>query len=465
MSATKYGLIGHPLGHSLSPYIHERIMDAAGISGRYELYDVQPKDFAKDMPILMRELQGFNCTIPYKTDVIPFLDSLDEAASRCQAVNTVINRRGYNTDRDGFLSVGLDLADKKVLILGAGGVSRMMAFEALSKNSKIWIYARNQEKAHKLAADLRSAGGQDIYVMPEEEFRMSGAFKASDNTDGDISAGDVDVVLNGTPLGMWPFCGELASPASIFRNGQQVFDTVYNPAATKWVLHAKKNGAHASGGLSMLFWQAVAAEQIWHPDRNFEKTRLLPILPDLSREMLRHFPVKYVFTGFMGAGKTTISKEVAHILKIPVYDLDEEIEQLRGCTVPEIFARDGEAGFRKTEASVLNELLSREGSALIATGGGALMQDTVRTCIRSHGAIIVYLQASLDCIWTRVGNGTGRPLLGDLCDEESSRFSKVACLYEVRLPVYESHCDIQINAEEERDAVVNKVISALGYGG
>src|SRR5665647_53220 len=110
MSATKYGLIGHPLGHSLSPYIHERIMDAAGISGHYELYDVQPKDFAKDMPILMRELQGFNCTIPYKMDVIPFLDSLDEAASRCQAVNTVINRRGYNTDRDGFLSVGLDLA-------------------------------------------------------------------------------------------------------------------------------------------------------------------------------------------------------------------------------------------------------------------------------------------------------------------------------------------------------------------
>jgi len=455
MSATKYGLIGHPLGHSLSPYIHERIMEATGISGRYELYDLSPQDFAKDLPVLLRDLQGFNCTIPYKMDVIPFLDSLDETASRCCAVNTVMNRRGYNTDRDGFLSVGIAMTGKKVLILGAGGVSRMMAYEALAQQAKIWICARNPQKAHKLAAELIAEGAKEVYVLPEEELQM-----VNDN-----SAGDLDVILNGTPLGMWPFCGELASPPSIFRAGQQVFDTVYNPAATKWVLHAKKNGARASGGLSMLFWQAVAAEKIWHPDKKFDDTRLHAILPDLSREMLRHSPVKYVFTGFMGAGKTTISREVAHLLKIPVYDLDDQIEERRGCSVAEIFARDGEAGFRKAEVAVLEELLSKEGSALIATGGGALMQDEVRAGIRSHGAMVVYLHASLDCLWTRVGNSTGRPLLGDVCDEAGDRFSKVACLYEVRLPTYESFCDIKIDAEKNRDAVVSEVISALGYGG
>ena len=460
MSATKYGLIGHPLGHSLSPYIHERIMDASGISGRYDLYDLDPKDLARDLPLLMRDLEGFNCTIPYKMDVIPFLDSIDETASRYSAVNTVMHRRGYNTDRDGFLAAGLDLAGKKVLILGAGGVSRMMAHEALSKNAKIWICARNQDKAHKLASDLRAAGGTNIAVISEEDLHH-----ASDIATSDISAGDVDVILNGTPLGMWPFCGEVASPPSIFRPGQQVFDTIYNPAATKWVLQARKNGAKASGGLKMLFWQAVAAEKIWHPDKNFDEARLLPILPDLSREMLRRFPVKYVFTGFMGAGKTVISKEVAHILKLPIYDLDEQIEERRGCTVPEIFARDGEAGFRRAEAEVLDELLSRDGSSLIAMGGGAIMQETVRACIRSHGAIIIYLYATLDCLWTRVGGGTGRPLLGDPCEDEGSRFSKVACLYEARLPVYESYCDIKINAEQDRAAVTQEVISALGYGG
>lgn len=460
MSVTKYGLIGHPLGHSLSPYIHERIMDAVGISGRYELYDLNPQDFARDLPLLMKDLAGFNCTIPYKLDVIPFLDSLDELASRYQAVNTVMNRRGYNTDRDGFLAAGLDLKDKKVLILGAGGVSRMMAHEALAQNAKIWISARNQEKAHKLASNLRASGGREVYVISEEDLH-----RASDISSSEISAGDVDVILNGTPQGMWPFCGEVAAPPSLFRPGQQVFDTIYNPASTKWVLQAKKNGAKASGGLTMLFWQAVAAEKIWHPEKKFDDARLLPILPDLSREMLRHFPVKYIFTGFMGAGKTVISKEVARILKLPLFDLDDEIEEQRGCTIPEIFARDGEAGFRRAEAAKLDELLSRKGSALIATGGGAVMQDVVRASIRSHGAIVVYLQASLDCLWTRIGRGTGRPLLGDSCDEESSRFSKAACLYEARLPVYESFCDIKINAEQDRDAVAHDVISALGYGG
>ena len=449
MSATKYGLIGHPLGHSLSPYIHERIMDAIGVSGRYELYDIDPKNLAKDIPVLMRELDGFNCTIPYKLDVIPFLDGLDESAANCGAVNTVMKRRGYNTDRDGFLAAGLDLSGKKVLIIGAGGVAHMMAHEALAQDAHIWICARNEGKVDRLVSELRAAGGTDIHVMPEDAFNL----------------GEMDVVLNGTPQGMWPFCGELASSTDGFRPGQQVFDTIYNPAATKWVLRAKKNGAQASGGLPMLFWQAVAAQKIWNPDRKFDQERLLSILPDLSREMLHRFSVKYVFTGFMGAGKTTISKEAAHILKIPVYDLDEQIEKTRGCTVSEIFARDGEAGFRKIEAAVLEELLSMEGSALIATGGGAVMQEQVRANIRSHGAMVIYLHASLDCLWARVGNKTGRPLLGDVCDDEGSRFSKAACLYEARLPIYEDYCDIKINAEEDQGAVVSQLIAALGYGG
>lgn len=450
MSVTKYGLIGHPLGHSLSPYIHERIMEAAGIRGRYELYDIRPEELSKNLPLLMRDLDGFNCTIPFKMDVIPFLDSLDDTAARYQAVNTVMDRRGYNTDRDGFLSAGLDLTGKKVLILGAGGVARMMAHEALSRSARLWIYARDQVKAHAFAEDLRDAGWESVSVLAEEELH---------------EARDMDVLLNGTPLGMWPFCGELASPSTLFRTGQQVFDTIYNPAATKWVLQAKKNGAHAEGGLRMLFWQAVAAQKIWHPDRKFDDARLLSILPDLSREMLHHFPVKYVFTGFMGAGKTTITKEAARILKIPVYDLDEQIEKIRGCSVDDIFARDGEAGFRRVETEVLEELLSREGSALISAGGGTILQEKARASIRTHGAMVVYLHASLDCLWMRVGNGTGRPLLGDLREEEGTRFTKVASLYEVRLPDYESYCDIRINAEEDRDAVVRNVISALGYGG
>jgi shikimate dehydrogenase len=451
MSATKYGLIGHPLGHSLSPYIQERIMDAMGISGRYELYDIPPEDLAKDLPVLMKELDGFNCTIPFKIPVIPFLDRLDETASRYQAVNTVWKGCGYNTDREGFLSIGLEMAGKKTLILGVGGVSRMMAFEALSQKAKVYLHARNPDKAHAFAEELRASGSKDVFVISDEEIRQ---------------ASDMDVLLNGTPSGMWPMCGQMPAPAGICRTGQQVFDTIYNPAATRWVLHARKNGAQAQGGIKMLFMQAVAAQKIWNPGSTFDERRWKPILSELTREMLRRFPVKYIFTGFMGAGKTTIAKEVGSMLHVDVFDLDEQIEKARGCTISEIFARDGEEGFRKTEAAILRTLLTKTGSALIATGGGAIFQQRVRDCIQEHNAIVVYLHASLDCIWSRIREGSDRPLMGNpASEEEGVRFTKAARLYEDRLPGYESECDIKIHAEKDRDAVISEVITALGYGG
>lgn len=450
MSVIKFGLIGHPLGHSMSPYIHERIMDEMGIRGRYELYEVEAKDFGKEFPILLKELDGFNVTIPYKMDVVPFLEGLDDSAMQCQAVNTVARRRGFNTDREGFLKMGLDMKEKKVLLLGSGGVSHMMGHEAAAARARIWICSRNQEKAHMLADRLRDAGAREVHVSPEEELH---------------GATDMDVVLNGTPVGMWPFCGEMPCPPDLFRPGQQVFDTIYNPAATRMVLRAKKAGAKAGGGLQMLFWQAVAAQKIWNPLRDFDDRRLAAILPGLAREMLREFPVKYVFTGFMGAGKTTIAKAVGKILKMPVFDLDEEIEKVRGCSIAEIFARDGEAGFRQAEAEVLDILLDEKGSALIAAGGGSVIQERVRESLRAHGAMTVYLHAPFDVLWMRIESGTARPLAGKPGDREEERFSKAARLYEVRLPVYESYCDIRINAEKERDAVISDVISALGYGG
>ena len=131
MSAIKAGLIGSPLGHSMSPYIHERIMEAGGISGTYELYEISPEELPKYAPILMRDLTGFNVTIPHKVSILPFLDETAPMVKEYGAANTVSGKIGYNTDVDGFLSCNIPMKDKKVLLLGAGGVSRMMAIEAL----------------------------------------------------------------------------------------------------------------------------------------------------------------------------------------------------------------------------------------------------------------------------------------------------------------------------------------------
>lgn len=450
MSVNKYGLIGHPLGHSLSPYIHERIMDAMNIKGRYELYDIKPEALSQDFPLLMRDLAGVNVTIPHKTGVIEMLDGLDASAASCGAVNTVYKGRGYNTDIDGFVSAGPDLTKKKVLVLGAGGVSRMMAFEAMKRDAKVRICARNEEKVLKLVAELSRIDASRVEVLPPEALH---------------AAYDDEVILNGTPVGMWPFCGETPFPGEAFLPGQVIFDTVYNPAATRMVLQAKKAGAKAGGGLAMLFAQAVAAEKIFHPDKVFDNERFKPILKDLSFEMLKKSPMKYVFTGFMGAGKTTIAREVAERIGIDMIDLDEEISKARGITVPEIFAQDGEAGFRKIEAAVLDELLKRPGSAIIACGGGAIIEERVRSIIRSRGAITIYLHAALDCLWNRVGNCAGRPLLKYPDEEESARFSRVARLYEMRLPIYEKYCDYRCDAEKEPYEVATEIVDALGFGG
>ena len=448
MSVTrKYGLIGHPLGHSLSPYIHERIMDEAGIQGTYTLYDLAPEELERAVPALLKDLDGFNCTIPHKSAIPDFLDSLDDVSRRYGAVNTVFKRRGYNTDREGFLASAPDLSGKRVLLLGAGGVSRMMASEAVVQGAKLTICARNAEKRDGLIQELRSQEGASASGIEYPEEADGTAF---------------DVLLNGTPLGMWPNARRMPTTAAVFREGQVVYDTIYNPCATKWLMQARMRGLEAVSGLSMLLLQAVAAQKIWNPDVDFAEERMLRILPELSRELLGRFPVKYLFTGFMGSGKTTIAARLSRILNIPFLDLDDEIVKARGCSIPEIFERDGEAGFRKTEALVLEELLKKPGSCLLALGGGAIVQEPVQRVCEQYQALTVLVDVSFAKIWQRVRNHGGRPLLGSQQESEGERFTKAAALYEARLPVYQGTADVTIDGDKSKAAVCAETLRIFG---
>lgn len=455
MSAIKLGLVGHPVEHSLSPYIHQRIMEASGISGSYELYDVAPAEMDRYAPILVRDLHGFNCTIPHKERVIEYLDSLDPLADRLKAVNTVFQRRGFNTDRDGFLASGVDITDKKVLLLGAGGVARMLAYEAAAKSASLSILARNIAKAEDIALEIRKSGHDNKHGCPIHVIA----------SECEAAGLEYDVILNATPVGMWPKCGSEPECASFIKEGVYLFDTIYNPPATRLVLRARKTGARASGGLPMLFHQALEAQKIWNPDVKFNTDRLLPIMEALPMELLKHFPVKVVLTGFMGAGKTTVGKRIAEILKIGFIDLDAEIERACGMSVTEIFESDGEQSFRQIESKILYEFLNRSGSAIIATGGGAILQPENRCAIEQRGAMNVYLHVPIEMIWDRIRRETHRPLAGTSGERETDRFMKVARLHEARLPEYEKHCDIKIAAVGEPEEVARDVISALGYGG
>lgn len=255
----RFCLIGHPLGHSLSPQIQARLFKLGGQVGSYTLRDAPPETlaglFAPGAPDGLRRYDGFNVTIPYKQAVIPYLDSLSPRAALYGAVNTVRcsggRLEGHNTDGEGFLRAlaGAGIALRgRVLLCGAGGVSHTMACEALSHGCALTVAARSAEKAGAFAAFLQQ--------------KIPGAAVSSRPL---CEAGEGwDLILNGTPSGMYPsLMKEMPVPAETARSAAAVFDAVYNPRETLLLRTAKAAGAKTLDGLSMLVWQAAAAQEIW----------------------------------------------------------------------------------------------------------------------------------------------------------------------------------------------------------
>ena len=225
MRAIEFGLIGHPLGHSLSPFIHQALLASAGLPGEYRLIDLQPEELAASIPELTRDLGGFNCTIPFKEAIIPLLDDLDPAAEKFYSVNTVWQGRGYNTDYLAFVNSCPAMAGHKIMILGAGGVGRMMTFAAAEAGAEICIMARRTEQSGALAAAVRRAYPDcQITTTPDlAEWLSNSPFDA----EGQKPWG----LINGTPLGMWPHTSGMPFPPELLSHFNWVFDTIYNPPA------------------------------------------------------------------------------------------------------------------------------------------------------------------------------------------------------------------------------------------
>lgn len=251
----KYGLIGHPLGHSMSPLIHEKLFALSGISDySYELIDIAPADLETRMEEL-RQLRGFNITIPHKTAVIPFADELSESALRYNSVNCISNNGGkfvgYNTDCDGFLRSAECLPlGGKVLLVGCGGVGRMIAIEAALHGAELTIAVIPQ--------DIRNAQ----LVMAEILAKCSSANVRICLVD-DIEGG-FDLLINATPEGMFPKTENCAVSDNVIADCGSFFDVIYNPTETLLMRKARALGKTAVGGASMLVYQAVKAHEYWY---------------------------------------------------------------------------------------------------------------------------------------------------------------------------------------------------------
>lgn len=251
-----YGLTGHPLGHSMSPIIHRELFKISGVDASYGLYETPSENLGEEFEKTLSALRGFNVTIPHKINIIEYLDELSPRAELFGAVNTVDVREdkivGYNTDCTGFLSA-LKMADIElggnVLLLGCGGVARMIAFESLLADAKLTIAVRKEDI--KAANELK----KEIF---EKLNKSCNIILLEDAGEG------YDLVINATPVGMYPKVDACPVDERVVAKAGAVFDVIYNPQETVFIKYAKKAGIKYSGGLSMLVWQAAVAQEIWN---------------------------------------------------------------------------------------------------------------------------------------------------------------------------------------------------------
>lgn len=276
-----FGLLGHPLGHSMSPFIHQALFALSGRPQPYALHDVAPEDLKTQVPKLLAG-QGFNITIPYKVEIIPFLTQLSEKAGLYQSVNTVEIKGGryigHNTDVDGFLhgirSLGVELSQGPVLMLGSGGVANMIATEVVLAGSPLTIAVRKEDV--KQAAALKE---RLMKIKPDAEIITCLL---------DEPNGSYRLLVNATPVGMYPNTQSCPVTPEIIRQAEAVFDLVYNPFETQLVQTAKSLGLPAGGGLSMLVWQAAVAHEIWFGD-SFTDQQIQQVILQAKEYMEAHF--------------------------------------------------------------------------------------------------------------------------------------------------------------------------------
>lgn len=401
----KFGLLGRKLGHSYSPQIHELIGHYA-----YGLFEREPDQV--EQLLRQEDIAGLNVTIPYKKEVIPYLDAVDPLASRLGSVNTIVRKadgtlHGHNTDYDGFLSMvkhyGLSVADKKVLVLGTGGASVTAV------------------------AVMQDLGGHVVTIS-----------RTGENNYQNLSRhADASIIVNTTPVGMYPNNGAAPLDVGLFPHLEGVLDLIYNPSKTQLILDCEARNIPAFNGLWMLVAQAKKAAEYFIGQPLADQ-----ITCDIY-EKLRRQMENIVLIGMAGCGKSTIGKILAEKCGRNFVDADEELVKLAGKSIPEIFAQDGEDAFRDLETQVLSDLGKRSG-LVIATGGGCVTKERNYPLLHQNGTI-VWIQRDAKALPT-----DGRPL---------SQQNDPAVLYESRKPMYAAFSDKMVVNDGTCEEAAEKILA------
>jgi len=274
------GLIGHPVRHSMSPIMHNAVIQKLNLKYIYLAFDVDPKNLKKAMSgIRALNIKGVNVTIPYKQEIMKFVDEIDPLAKKIGAINTIKNIDGYliarNTDAAGakksLTDANCEIQGKNVLILGAGGAARAICFALAEQANKIIISNRTEDKAISLAKEIKHKMNTDAEGYSNQKNILEKLI------------GKTDVLINTTPLGMYPHINQLPIPEHLLIENLFVFDVIYNPLKTKLLIVAEKKGCDILGGLDMLINQGALAFEWWteiNPDTNLMKSKIIKYLED-----------------------------------------------------------------------------------------------------------------------------------------------------------------------------------------
>ncbi len=399
------GLLGQTLGHSYSPAIHAQFGPYAV---EYDLFEKEPEEL--DAFLTGDTWHGLNVTIPYKKAVVPYCHTLSDIAKMLGSVNTIVHRPdgslyGDNTDYYGFESLvrksGKGVRGRKALVLGSGGASVTVRAVLESMHATVTVISRSGE----------------------------------DNYDNLHRHADAQIIVNTTPVGMYPNNGAAAVDLTLFPQCEVVYDLVYNPARTALMLQAEALGIPAFGGLHMLVAQAKRSSEI------FTTSCITDVKVRRIERMLEKQMQNIVLIGMPGCGKSTVAAALGEALGREVCDSDALVEELAGMSIPQIFATQGEAAFRALETEALGQLGKRSG-IIIATGGGCVTREENYPLLHQN-SVIFYLQRSVDTLPT-----DGRPL---------SQRGDLRAMLDARDPLYQRFADHCIDNNGALDQTVAQI--------
>lgn len=403
-----YGLLGEKLSHSFSPQIHSMLG-----SYDYKLFEIKPEDLGEFMKNGV--WKAINVTIPYKKAVIPYLDELSSNAQKIGSVNTVVRQAdgslyGDNTDYDGFLYLikknNINIFGKKVLVLGTGGAS--LAIKAVLDDLG----------AKKIISISRS--GENNYENIENH-------------------SDADVIVNTTPVGMYPENLVSCVKLNNFTRLSAVIDIIYNPQKTKLLLDAESLDIPAFSGLLMLVAQAKRASEVFFSS-TISDTKADDIFNKLSLMMKN-----IILIGMPGCGKSTIGEYLCEKLHREFIDTDSIITERAGITIPKIFSSVGEDGFRKKEIEAARDV-GKLSAKVIATGGGIVTREENYYALKQN-SVIIFINRPLDLLPT-----DGRPL---------SQSANLNEMFEKRLPLYRKFCDFEVDGSGSIEEVGKRITEVL----